>query len=186
MNAQATHRNARISPRKVHVYRNMVIGMAVGDADAQLRFLPGKTAGLIRAVLKSAIANATNNNAADVQHLYVADLVANSGFVFKRFRPMSKGMAYSIKKRTAHITVVVQDRNATSETLLPNEKHLQHAKTVSDVVEVTPEAGKKAKKSKKTDRHEDKQLKIRGKITTMQRAGDKGKSSRRPSKKPAA
>ena len=108
METFATHKNARISARKVRVYRDLLKGLSVRMADSQLRFLPGKSPKIMRAVLHSAIANAKNNFNATEDSLVVSDVIVDMGFSFKRFRPVSKGMAHPFIKRTAHVTVVVK------------------------------------------------------------------------------
>lgn len=107
METFATHKNARISARKVRVYRDMLRGLSVRMADSQLRFLPGKSPKIIRAVLHSAVSNAKNNFNAAEDSLSVSDVIVDMGFSFKRFRAVSKGMAHPFIKRTAHVTVVV-------------------------------------------------------------------------------
>lgn len=110
MEVTATHYNARLSPQKARLYRVLLKGLAVTQADSQLRFMPGKAPRVIRAVLHSAVANAKHNFAAAEQNLVVSDVVINAGFTLKRFRPVSKGTAHSITKRTAHVTVVVREK----------------------------------------------------------------------------
>jgi len=109
MEIKAIHKNARLTPRKARRYRELIRGLSVADAKTQLAFLPGKAPKMIGAVLRSAIANATNNFSLNENALRVADVQVNQGFVLTRYQPMSKGMAYPVKTRTAHVTVVVED-----------------------------------------------------------------------------
>ncbi len=74
-----------------------------------LGFSPQKAAGLVRKVVESAIANAENNNAADIDELRIAEIFVNEGLVMKRVKPRAKGRADRIVKRTSHITVTVSD-----------------------------------------------------------------------------
>ena len=75
-----------------------------------MRFTPNFAADATAKVLKSAIANAVNNNGLDESKLYVKECYANEGVVLKRFMPRAKGSASAIHKRTSHITVVVSER----------------------------------------------------------------------------
>ena len=65
---------------------------------------------LIEKLLKSAIANAENNNGMNVDNLYVEECYANQGPTMKRIRPRAQGRAYRIEKRMSHITVVLNER----------------------------------------------------------------------------
>lgn len=71
-----------------------------------LKYSPRYAAEIIEKVLKSAIANAVNNNELDENNLYVADVVANQGPTLKRIRPRAQGRAYRINKKTAHIQYI--------------------------------------------------------------------------------
>jgi len=108
MEIKATHKNARVSVRKVRTYRNVVRGLAAEAALNQLTFLPGKVPQILHKVLTSAIANATNNHELDKKDLVVADVVADAGFTLKRFRPVSRGRSHGFRKKTAHVTVVLE------------------------------------------------------------------------------
>ena len=68
------------------------------------------TTQIIEKVLKSAIANAVNNNELDENNLYVADVVANQGPTLKRIRPRAQGRAYRINKKTAHISIYLDEK----------------------------------------------------------------------------
>jgi large subunit ribosomal protein L22 len=108
MEVKAIHKNARVAVRKVRNYRGVIKGLAVEQALAQLKFLPGKVPQLLSKVLQSAVANATNNHELKREELVVAEVIANAGFALKRFRPVSKGRAHGYTKKTTHITVVVE------------------------------------------------------------------------------
>ena len=75
-----------------------------------LKYSPRYAAGIIEKVLKSAIANAVNNNELDENNLYVADVVANQGPTLKRIRPRAQGRAYRINKKTAHISIYLDEK----------------------------------------------------------------------------
>ena len=88
---------------------DQVRGKRVGDALDILGFSQQKAAGLVRKVVESAIANAENNEGADVDDLKICEIYVNEGLTMKRIRPRAKGRADRILKRTSHITVTVTD-----------------------------------------------------------------------------
>jgi len=104
---KATHRFARISPRKARLMADMVRGRDVQDALNILKFTPNRAAAMIAKVLTSAIANA-NEQEADVEMLYVEDARVDDGPTIRRIRPKDRGRAHLILKRTSHISVVVE------------------------------------------------------------------------------
>jgi large subunit ribosomal protein L22 len=101
---RSTHRFARISARKVRLIADLIRGRDVQDALNILKFTPNRAAGMLSKVLTSAVANAGEAEA-DTDSLYVEDARADEGPTIK---PKDRGRAYSIKKRTSHITVVVE------------------------------------------------------------------------------
>lgn len=101
----------RTSPRKAGKICDLVRGKSVEEAIAILKFLPNSSAEIISKVVKSAAANAENNFNMESKKLYVSKIWANQGPTLKRFRPRAQGRATSIRKRTAHIEVFVQERN---------------------------------------------------------------------------
>ena len=109
MEVSAKMRGARISAQKVRLVADQVRGMPVGDALTLLEFSTKKAAHLVRKVLNSAIANAENNNGADVDELCVSTIFVNEGMTMKRMRARAKGRGDRIFKRTCHITVGVAD-----------------------------------------------------------------------------
>ncbi len=109
MDVRATAKTVRVTPRKARLALDLVRGKSVEEALAILKFMPNKAAAEVYKVVKSAAANATNNNQLNADSLYVKECYANEGVVMKRFMPRAKGNASSIFKRTSHITVVVSD-----------------------------------------------------------------------------
>ncbi len=110
MEAKAVAKYVRIAPRKVRVVMNLIRGKNVADAFAILKFTPKAGADVIEKVLKSAVANAENNFDMNVDKLYVASAYVDQGPTLKRIHPRSRGQAFSIFKRTSHVTVVVAER----------------------------------------------------------------------------
>jgi len=105
--AKAVLRTARISPQKARLVADQVRGLPVERAVNLLRFSDKKAAHLIKKVVESAIANAENNQGADVDELKVSTIMVDEGPTLKRFMARAKGRGTRILKRTSHITVVV-------------------------------------------------------------------------------
>lgn len=103
-------RGARISAQKARLVADQVRGMKVEKALNLLEFSPKKAAHIVRKVLQSAIANAENNEGADVDELKVSTIYVDQGLVMKRVKPRAKGRADRISKQTCHITIKVSDR----------------------------------------------------------------------------
>ena len=104
---KAILRSSRISPQKARLVADQVRGMPVARALDLLKFSDKKAAHIIYKVVYSAVANAENNNGADVDDLKVASIMVDEGPILKRFMARAKGRGTSIFKRTSHITVVV-------------------------------------------------------------------------------
>ncbi|KAB4599441.1 MULTISPECIES: 50S ribosomal protein L22 [Oscillospiraceae] len=110
MEAKATLRYARISPRKVQIVCDLIRGKSVPQATAILMSTPKAASELMLKILKSAAANAENNHQMDPEKLYVSATYANPGPIIKRMRPRAQGRAFRINKRTSHITIAVAER----------------------------------------------------------------------------
>jgi large subunit ribosomal protein L22 len=110
MQAKAVHRFARISPQKARLVADQVRGIDVANALEMLQFSTKKGAAIIRKVVESAIANAENNEGADVDRLCISEIMVDEGPTLKRFRARAKGRGVRILKRTSHIKVVVSER----------------------------------------------------------------------------
>lgn len=109
MEVSAIAKYIRISPRKVNYICDAIRGKQVDEALTILKFTNKKGAKLLSDVLKSAVANAENNNGLQRETLVVKRAYANDGPTLKRWRPKAKGSAYPILKRTSHIGVVVSE-----------------------------------------------------------------------------
>jgi len=109
MQAVAKHRYARISAQKGRLVADQIRGMQVEEALNVLSFSKKKGAVLIKKVLDSAIANAENNEGADIDELSVKTICIDEGPTMKRIRARAKGRASRILKRSSHITVTVAD-----------------------------------------------------------------------------
>ena len=109
MEAKAILRSARISAQKVRLVADQVRGQTAEKAVNLLKFSDKKAAAVIRKVLESAIANAENNQGADIDELRITTIMVDEGPTLKRFMARAKGRGTQIFKRTSHITVVVGD-----------------------------------------------------------------------------
>ena len=110
MEARATAKYVRISPRKVQIVCDLIRGKSVPQATAILMATTKAASEVLIKVLKSAAANAENNHQMDPEKLYVSETYANPGPIIKRMRPRAQGRAYRINKRTSHITICVSER----------------------------------------------------------------------------
>ena len=110
MEVKAVHEYARSSAQKARLVADQVRGLPVQKALDLLKFSPRKAASLIRKVVLSAVANAANNNAMDVDSLVITKIMVDEGPSLKRIMPRAKGRADRIVKRTSHITVYVAEQ----------------------------------------------------------------------------
>lgn len=109
MEVAAKLKGAQISAQKARLVADQVRGKPVDEALSLLEFSNKKAAHIVRKVLNSAIANAENNEGADVDELTVSTVFVDEGMTMKRLRPRAKGRADRILKRSCHITVKVAD-----------------------------------------------------------------------------
>src|SRR5687767_1582779 len=108
---QAKHRFARIAPRKARLVMDLIRGRDVDDALSLLRFSKQRVSGMIEKVIRSAVANANEQEATPPRNtLFVAQAWVDPGPVIKRFQPKDRGKAYPINKRTSHLVVTVDER----------------------------------------------------------------------------
>ncbi|MCI9022226.1 MAG: 50S ribosomal protein L22 [Eubacterium sp.] len=101
---------ARVSVQKACFVLDAVRGKDVKTALAILDYSPRYASRLIGKLVRSAIANAENNNGMNPDNLYIEECYANKGPTMKRIRPRAQGRAYRIEKRMSHITVVLNER----------------------------------------------------------------------------
>lgn len=110
MQARAVARYVRTSPRKARQVADSIRGKGAGDALNLLALTPRKAARLIEKVLKSAVANAREKGGRDnLETLMVHEIQVGPGPTLKRWLPRARGRATPIRKRTSHISIVVQD-----------------------------------------------------------------------------
>ena len=110
MVAKAHAKYLRISPRKVKIVADLIRGKSLEQATAILLTTPKAASEPLLKLLKSAVANAENNNGMDVEKLYVSTAIANPGPTLKRGMPRAQGRYNRILKRTTHITLGVSEK----------------------------------------------------------------------------
>ena len=109
---RAQARFVRVSPFKARRVIDLIRGLHVEEARRVLQFTPRAAALPVRKVLDSAVANAEHNFQLPADNLFVAKAYVDEGPTLPRFRPRALGRAYRIRKRTSHITVIVESREA--------------------------------------------------------------------------
>ena len=109
MQVSAKLKHIRVSAQKCRLVADQIRGLEVSRAVELLEFSPKKASHIVKKVLDSAIANAENNEGADIDELKVTQIFADEGTTHRRFQPRAKGRACKILKRTSHLTVTVGD-----------------------------------------------------------------------------
>ena len=108
--ASATARHVRITPMKARRVVDLVRGLPAAEAQTILTFAPQAASEVVGKVVKSAVANAVTNENLRAEDLYVAEAWVDEGKTMNRFQSRAQGRAYRIRKRTCHITIVVESR----------------------------------------------------------------------------
>ena len=145
MEVTAVAKNIRQSPRKVRVLLPQLTGQPAETALLQLKLYPQAAAGPISKLLKSAVANAEHNYSLDRKTLVIKRVVADEGPSVKRYQPASRGRGLPIKRRTTHLSLVLED--------LPEEgatKTKRTAKVKKAVKKVIPKRAKQTDEAKAT------------------------------------
>ena len=109
MEARAAARYVRFSPRKARLIMDEIRGKKVEEALRLLSFSPKKGAFILKKLISSAVANAEANSEIDVDNLFVKRIFADEGPTMKRFMPRAMGRATKIRKRTSHLTVILDE-----------------------------------------------------------------------------
>ena len=107
---KAINKNVRSSPRKISLVLDHIRGKKVEVVLRDLDFIRKKISLDVSKTVKSAIANAENNNQFDIDNLYIKEAFVGKSLVMKRFRPRAKGRASGIKKPFSNITIVLQEK----------------------------------------------------------------------------
>jgi large subunit ribosomal protein L22 len=106
---KALHRYADMSPRKIRPFATLIRGRVADEALELLRFLPNKSARLLEQALKSALGNAEDRGARNIDDLVVTESRVDGGPILKRHMPRARGTAYPIKRRYSHIHITLTD-----------------------------------------------------------------------------
>ncbi len=110
MKVVAKLKHLHVAPRKARAVGDLIVGMNATSAMIELKTMNKNVAKPFAVLLKSAMANATNNSDLEEATLKVSEVRVDEGPVFKRWRPVSKGRAYSILKRTCHIQICLEGK----------------------------------------------------------------------------
>mgnify|MGYP002817255317 FL=1 len=110
MEVSATLKYINVSPQKCRLVIDLIRGDNVSEAIDKLNYSKQKSAAIVKKVLESAIANAENNNGADIDQLWINKIFVNSGPIMKRFKARARGSADRILKRTCHLTINLSDQ----------------------------------------------------------------------------
>jgi large subunit ribosomal protein L22 len=110
MEVKARLKFVRVSPRKAQLVADLVRGKGSEEALNILTFTKKSAAKIIIKLLKSAIANATQKKNIDVDRLYIKKITVDQGPTMKRFQPRALGRATTIRKRTSHINIVLDEK----------------------------------------------------------------------------
>ena len=115
MDYKAIHRYADMSPRKIRPVAELIRGKMADEALELLQYLPSRSARLVEQVLKSALGNAEDRGARNIDDLIVVESCVDGGPIMKRIMPRARGTAYPIKRRISHIHVTLSDLEPAAE-----------------------------------------------------------------------
>jgi large subunit ribosomal protein L22 len=110
MKVRAIAKYIRVSPRKTRLLMKEIRGKKVQEALNLLTFAPQRGAPIVRKLINSALANASQYPDIDVDNLFIKHIYADEGPTLKRFRPRAMGRATRIRRRTSHLTVILDER----------------------------------------------------------------------------
>jgi len=110
---KAVYRNLRSSPRKINDILRSIRGKKADIALRNLQFSEKRVSKEISKTIKSAVANAENNNQLDIDNLFIKEAYVGKGMVMKRYRPRAKGRAGEIKKPFSNLTIIVSEKKET-------------------------------------------------------------------------
>jgi large subunit ribosomal protein L22 len=110
MEVKASLKNARIGDQKARIVANMVRGKMVNDAIRILSFDNKKPSMMIKKLVESAVANADQKQVIDIDNLYIKEIMVDKGPFMKRYQPRAQGRAFVIKKKSSHISLVLDER----------------------------------------------------------------------------
>lgn len=107
---RAVVKHVRVSSRKAKLVIDLIRNKGIDEAYGVLKYMPRNASAILLKLLKSAEANAVNNNQLNRDNLFVSEIYAEQGPTLKRIMPRAQGRAFRIRKRTSHITLVLKER----------------------------------------------------------------------------
>ncbi len=110
MRVRAIAKYIRVSPRKIRLLMREIRGKRVEEALNLVNFAPQRGAPVLRKLINSAVANASQHPDVDVDNLLIKHIFADEGPTLKRFRPRAMGRATRIRRRTSHLTIILDER----------------------------------------------------------------------------
>lgn len=152
MQFHAKLNNLRQSPRKVRKIADLVRGLDVVDARAQLTHVPQRSSEAVLKLLNSAIANAENNFDADEQNLFIKTVMINEGPTLKRYRPRAHGRAYQILKRTSKIELTLEEKKPTKKREAKKQEAKEETINLADFTKKEAEEKEEAAKNNEKDK----------------------------------
>ena len=155
----------RISPRKVRAVVELLKGLDVDSAQAQLKYLTKRSAKPLSKLLNSAVANARSNFGLDKNYLYIKEITVNEGMKLKRFKPKGFGLAMPIQRKTSHIKVVLDE--------LSGEKRKKKEEAVAKMPKIE-EIKKEIKADEKKEMKTGQKPKIRKEVEKVSKKGTFG------------
>lgn len=157
MEIKAQVKFVRMSPRKTRWVIDLVRGLDVGEAINQLQFMTKAAATPVLKLLNSGIANAVNNFKLKKENLYIKSISVDGGPVLKRWRPRAFGRAAPIKKRSAHINLVLGERVESRQTAEAKSATLEKPKVVETLKTFTREKVKEEAHKTETEQKKQKE-----------------------------
>ena len=110
MEVKASAKNVRVGDQKARIVADMVRGKMVNDAIRILTFDNKKPSMIIKKLVESAVANADQKQVIDIDNLYIKEIMVDKGPFMKRYQPRAQGRAFVIKKKSSHISLVLDER----------------------------------------------------------------------------
>jgi large subunit ribosomal protein L22 len=161
MEVNAKARYIRMSPKKVRLVIDVVRGMDIAPALAQLKFINKRAATPVEKLIKSAVANAMHNFELKEDNLFIKEIRADDGPTLKRWHPRAFGRAGSIRKRSVHITLILGEKVETKKDVKGKKEKLAAPKKVEELVneEIKKEENKDVDKNKSKDDDVNKEIK---------------------------
>lgn len=158
MEVTAKARYIRMSPKKVRLVLDVIRGMGAGEALKQLQFINKRASEPVTKLLNSAITNATHNFGLEESNLFIKKITAEEGPTLKRWKARAFGRATPIRKRTSHISVVLEEK-APSKEVKKREQEVEAPVSIEEISKIEQEI----KKSKKQESKDDgKEVKVTG------------------------